>query len=36
MLLIARNVWHSRMGRTLRAIGIDEEAAESVGLNAWR
>jgi branched-chain amino acid transport system permease protein len=36
MLLIARNVWHSRMGRTLRAIGIDQEAAESVGLNAWR
>ena len=36
MLLIARNVWRSRMGRTLRAIGIDQEAAESVGLNAWR
>ena len=36
MLLIARNVWKSRMGRTLRAIGIDQEAAESVGLNAWR
>lgn len=35
-LLIARNVWASRMGRKLRAIGIDEEAAESVGLNAWR
>jgi branched-chain amino acid transport system permease protein len=35
MLLIARNVWKSRMGRTLRAIGIDQEAAESLGLNAW-
>jgi branched-chain amino acid transport system permease protein len=36
LLLIARNVWRSRMGRTLRAIGIDQEAAESVGLNAFR
>lgn len=36
MLLISRNVWKSRTGRTLRAIGIDQEAAESVGLNAWR
>ncbi|MEI7626190.1 MAG: ATP-binding cassette domain-containing protein [Actinomycetota bacterium] len=36
MLLIARNVWKSRMGRDLRAIGIDQEAAESIGLNAWR
>jgi branched-chain amino acid transport system permease protein len=36
MLLIARNLWRSRTGRTLRAIGIDQEAAESVGLNAWR
>ncbi len=36
MLLIARNVWKSRTGRTLRAIGIDQHAAESVGLNAWQ
>jgi branched-chain amino acid transport system permease protein len=36
MLLIARNIWYSRMGRSLRAIGIDQEAAESVGLDAWR
>lgn len=35
MLLLARNVWHSRMGRTLKAIGIDQEAAESVGVNSW-
>ena len=35
MLLIARNLWKSRMGRALRAIGLDQEAAESVGLNAW-
>jgi branched-chain amino acid transport system permease protein len=36
MLLIARNIWYSRMGRSLRAVGIDQEAAESVGLDAWR
>ncbi len=35
MLLIARNVWNSRMGRTLRAIGIDQEAAESIGLDSF-
>jgi len=35
-LLLARNIWTSRVGRKLRAIGIDQEAAESVGLNAWR
>ena len=35
LLLIARNIWTSRMGRSLRAIGIDQEAAESVGLDAW-
>jgi branched-chain amino acid transport system permease protein len=32
--LISRNIWHSRAGRALRAVGIDEHAAESVGLNA--
>ena len=34
MLLISRNVWNSRTGRALRAVGIDQTAAESVGLNA--
>ena len=36
MLLIARNVWTSRLGRALRAIGVDQEAAESVGLDSFR
>ncbi|MSW96243.1 MAG: ATP-binding cassette domain-containing protein, partial [Actinobacteria bacterium] len=35
-MLVARNIYKSRMGRSLKAIGIDEEAARSVGLNAWR
>jgi len=35
-LLIARNVWASRTGRALRAVGLDQEAAESVGIDAWR
>ncbi len=36
MVIIVRNIWRSRTGRTLRAIGIDQEAAESVGLDASR
>jgi branched-chain amino acid transport system permease protein len=35
ILLLTRNIWYSRMGRTLKAIGIDREAAESIGLSAW-
>jgi ABC-type branched-subunit amino acid transport system ATPase component/branched-subunit amino acid ABC-type transport system permease component len=32
-LLIARNIWVSQTGLALRAVGRDEEAAESLGLD---
>ncbi len=32
-LLIARNIWMSQAGLALRAVGRDEEAAESLGLD---
>jgi branched-chain amino acid transport system permease protein len=35
-LVVARNVDHSRLGRSLRAVGADEESAESLGLRAWK
>lgn len=33
-LLVARNIADSRIGRSLRAIALDEPGAESLGLNA--
>ncbi len=35
-LLIARNIWVSQTGLALRAVGRDEEAAESLGLDVSR
>ncbi|HEY2055164.1 MAG TPA: ATP-binding cassette domain-containing protein [Solirubrobacterales bacterium] len=35
-LLIARNIWISQTGLALRAVGRDEEAAESLGLDVSR
>jgi branched-chain amino acid transport system permease protein len=35
-LVIARNIDHSRIGRSLRAVGADQESAESLGLRAWK
>ncbi|HEY5334025.1 MAG TPA: ABC transporter permease, partial [Solirubrobacterales bacterium] len=35
-LLIARNIWMSQTGLALRAVGRDEEAAESLGLDVSR
>lgn len=32
-LLVARNIWMSQAGLALRAVGRDEEAAESLGLD---
>jgi ABC-type branched-subunit amino acid transport system ATPase component/branched-subunit amino acid ABC-type transport system permease component len=35
-LVIARNIWVSQTGLALRAVGRDEEAAESLGLDVSR
>jgi branched-chain amino acid transport system permease protein len=35
-LLVARNVDHLRLGRSLRAVGADQESAESLGVEAWK
>jgi branched-chain amino acid transport system permease protein len=35
-LMIARNIDHSRLGRSLRAVGADQESAESLGVEAWK
>ncbi|HET9770804.1 MAG TPA: ATP-binding cassette domain-containing protein, partial [Acidimicrobiia bacterium] len=35
-LLVARNVDHLRVGRSLRAVGADQESAESLGVEAWK
>ena len=35
-LVVARNIDHSRLGRSLRAVGADQESAESLGVEAWR
>jgi ABC-type branched-subunit amino acid transport system ATPase component len=34
--VIARNIDHSRLGRSLRAVGADQESAESLGVEAWK
>jgi ABC-type branched-subunit amino acid transport system ATPase component/branched-subunit amino acid ABC-type transport system permease component len=35
-LVVARNIDHSRLGRSLRAVGADQESAESLGVDAWK
>jgi branched-chain amino acid transport system permease protein len=35
-LVVARNIDHSRLGRSLRAVGADQESAESLGVEAWK
>jgi branched-chain amino acid transport system permease protein len=35
-LVVARNIDHSRVGRSLRAVGADQESAESLGVEAWK
>jgi branched-chain amino acid transport system permease protein len=35
-LWIARNLWWSRLGRNLRALGADESGARSLGVRAFR
>jgi branched-chain amino acid transport system permease protein len=35
-LVVARNIDHSRLGRSLRAVGADQECAESLGVEAWK
>ncbi|WP_116997013.1 branched-chain amino acid ABC transporter permease/ATP-binding protein [Desertimonas flava] len=35
-LWLARNLWHSQIGRNLRALGADEEGARSLGIRAFR
>ena len=35
-LVVARNIDHGRIGRSLRAVGADQESAESLGLRAWK
>ena len=35
-LLVARNIDHLRLGRSLRAVGADQECAESLGVEAWK
>jgi branched-chain amino acid transport system permease protein len=35
-LLLARNLGRSRIGRSLRAVSVDEQGAETLGVNAFR
>ena len=35
-LAVARNIDHSRLGRSLRAVGADQESAESLGVEVWK
>jgi branched-chain amino acid transport system permease protein len=35
-LVVAGNIDHSRLGRSLRAVGADQDSAESLGVEAWK
>ena len=35
-LWLTRNIWRSRIGRSLRALGADEQGARSLGVRAFR